>query len=321
MTAPELHPDDLLDREARALLTHEEQARLDAHLAVCPVCRFEREVRADFRAEFAALADPRSDEAPAPRAATALARTSGLRRRRARARVLGALAVTLLVAGGAAAELGGTRIVSYIAKLGGVSRPNATVPSAAPAARRPRALQRPRSEAVQPAPSLASSPEPTSSAPSAEATPAPSSAPATRERARSELADQGPVLPPATASTLFDEARLAREHGDYVGAVELYQRLLSLFPSSPQALTTQAVLGRLLLDRGAPAQALAHFDAYLASGATTLSEEAALGRALSLGRLGRTSEEAAAWQHLLRAYPGSLYAPRARERLGSLTAE
>lgn len=321
MTSPELHPDDLLDREARALLTSEEQERLDAHLAVCAVCRFEREVRADFRAEFAALAEQRGDGAPVLPRAPALRASSGLRTRRARIRVLGALAVALLVAGGAAAELGGTRIVSYIARLGAKTPPIAPTPSATPAAKRTRLVPRTRPEATQAAPLLIAPPEPASAAASTEPNTAPSAAPGPPERPHTEAVARAPVSPPASASSLFDDARVARERGDYPGAVEYYERLLSLYPSSPQALTTHAVLGRLLLDRGAPAPALAHFDAYLASGATTLGEEAMLGRALALGRLGRASEETAAWQALLRAYPSSLHAPRARERLDALTAE
>jgi len=111
---------------------------------------------------------------------------------------------------------------------------------------------------------------------------------------------------------------VAREQGDYAVAVDCYERLLALFPSSPQALTAQAVLGRLLLDRGDPGAALRHFDAYLASGETTLAEEAMLGRALAFGKLGRSVPEADAWQALLRAYPGSLHAARARDRLSVL---
>jgi hypothetical protein len=80
-------------------------------------------------------------------------------------------------------------------------------------------------------------------------------------------------------------------------------------------------LGRLLLDRGDPKAALARFDAYLASGATTLGEEALLGRALAFGKLGQSMQEAEAWQALLQRYPSSLHAARARERLAALTGE
>lgn len=54
MSVTELHPEDLLDREARGDLAPKERAMLDAHLAHCAACRLEREVRADFADEMAA---------------------------------------------------------------------------------------------------------------------------------------------------------------------------------------------------------------------------------------------------------------------------
>ena len=80
------------------------------------------------------------------------------------------------------------------------------------------------------------------------------------------------------------------------------------------------LLGRLLLDRGEdPSQALALFTRYLdASPNGTLAEEARLGRALSLQRLGRPAEERQAWQQLLSAHPNSIHAERAKKRLDEL---
>jgi hypothetical protein len=49
----EVHPEELLDREARGELTAREQALLDAHLARCAPCRLERRLRADFELEQA----------------------------------------------------------------------------------------------------------------------------------------------------------------------------------------------------------------------------------------------------------------------------
>jgi hypothetical protein len=43
-------------------------------------------------------------------------------------------------------------------------------------------------------------------------------------------------------------------------------------------------------------------------------------RALALGRLGRLHDEANEWMTLLRAYPKSVHAERARERLRQLGA-
>jgi hypothetical protein len=53
MNVSDLHPEDLLDREAEGELSPNERAMLDAHLSHCVACRLEREVRADFAAELA----------------------------------------------------------------------------------------------------------------------------------------------------------------------------------------------------------------------------------------------------------------------------
>ena len=76
-------------------------------------------------------------------------------------------------------------------------------------------------------------------------------------------------------------------------------------------------MGRLLLDRGDPAGALASFESYLATGSGELGEEAMVGRATALERLGRTAQAAGAWQALLAAYPETPFAAHARSRLGS----
>ncbi len=48
----QLHPEELLDKQARGTLGAEERARLDAHLAQCTTCRFELMVRDDFLDEL-----------------------------------------------------------------------------------------------------------------------------------------------------------------------------------------------------------------------------------------------------------------------------
>ncbi len=65
--------------------------------------------------------------------------------------------------------------------------------------------------------------------------------------------------------------------------------------------------------------ALVQFNSYLASpGGGALRESAMVGRALALGRMGRTAEERAAWQALLEAWPKSTHRKRARARLAEL---
>jgi TolA-binding protein len=138
----------------------------------------------------------------------------------------------------------------------------------------------------------------------------PASAPAT-EPAPTALA-------PATADALFAAANDARQRGAYGEAIRSYLDLTQRFPQSPEAIASHAIVGRLLLDRGEPSSALAEFDAYLQSGMTTLGEEARVGRALALERLGRSADEADAWTTLLSSYPQSVHASRARSRLAKL---
>ena len=89
MTVALLHPEDLLERDANGELTGAERARLDAHLAQCKTCRFERQVRLDFLAEEESL-DADFDvqrllsEVLAPGAERQLARSSDARAPRAR---------------------------------------------------------------------------------------------------------------------------------------------------------------------------------------------------------------------------------------------
>jgi len=75
---------------------------------------------------------------------------------------------------------------------------------------------------------------------------------------------------------------------------------------------------RFLLDRlDDPAGALAQFDGYLAQTThTALAEEALFGRATALSQLGRAEAERETWRTLLARYPSSVYADRARVRMG-----
>lgn len=47
----QLHPEDLIDKEARGDITEDELVRLEAHVAICSACRAERMMRADFEDE------------------------------------------------------------------------------------------------------------------------------------------------------------------------------------------------------------------------------------------------------------------------------
>jgi hypothetical protein len=123
-----------------------------------------------------------------------------------------------------------------------------------------------------------------------------------------------------TARDLFASANMARhdDHGSRASA--LYRELQRRYPTSDEALVSRVSFGRLLLDRlGDPSGALAQFDGYLAQTAhTALAEEALFGRASALSQLGRSDAERETWRTLLARYPSSVYADRARVRIGSI---
>jgi TolA-binding protein len=122
----------------------------------------------------------------------------------------------------------------------------------------------------------------------------------------------------ATPAVLFARANDARRRSD-PAAPGFYLDLQKRFPRSAEARLSQVTLGRLYLDRlDDAADALGQFDAYVTGGGGELEEEALVGRALALQRLGRGAEERRAWQRLLAAYPDSISADRARSRLAVL---
>src|SRR4029078_12793348 len=123
-----------------------------------------------------------------------------------------------------------------------------------------------------------------------------------------------------TPGELFARANAARRDGHTREAARLYRELQRAYPGTSEELVSRVTLGRWMLDRlNDPAGALVRFDSYLANPVhTALREEALIGRALSLGRLGREREERSAWTAFLAAFPGSVYAERARGRLEAL---
>lgn len=124
----------------------------------------------------------------------------------------------------------------------------------------------------------------------------------------------------APAADLFREANNARREGRTNDAIGAYKNLIATWPAAAETRAARVSLGVLLDKAGAPQAALEQFDAYLAgSPRDSLAEEARLGRAVVLQRLGRTSEERRAWQSLIDQHPDSLHVARAKERLQALS--
>ena len=324
MNAPDLHPEELLDRAATGALTDDERARLDQHLASCPVCRFEQRARADFQA---AGARPHDVEDVVARALAGLpvqaqppARAAAVARS---ARVLVAASVLLasMVSFAAVATVTGV-LPRVLEVLTGASREDRPAPPAAS----PRREQAPRPEASPDVTPQPPEPEPVAvpapvEAPFAALAPTPR--PRLTPRAEASVAaEPTPDIPAAAdvpdAGALFARANRERVEGRRGEAVKLYGELLATFPAAPEARVSEATLGRLLLDSGDPAAALVQLDAYLQSGDATLREEVLAARATALSRLNRPRDEAAAWSAFLQTYPDSVHAPRARARLSEL---
>jgi hypothetical protein len=312
----ELHPEDLLDRDARGELADGDRARLVAHLARCAACRFERTVRADFAGE---LRDTRGDaltpaeqivamvegKLPKPEVSADDADALPLTRRpaflRRSARVWAFAAAALLVG-----SVAGAGITTF--------RPAAPAPSVVrlPAWSRFGVLEEPSHLAAvvrRATPRPVSVPEVVEPAPTASGSPATSDAPAGARAAALPQAREG------GAAALFDAASEAQRRGDYARAVELSRELQARYPASREAHVSFATMGQLLLDRGDARGALGSMDAYATRGHDQLDEPAMVGRARALERLGRADEARAAWAALLAAFPNTPYAAYARGRL------
>jgi TolA-binding protein len=314
----DLHPEELLEREASGELGASERERLDVHLRHCPACRLERRARVDFHR----LADRPGPDVRALIANTLLPERPRGARARARPTVIrlrvALVAAALLGFGGLAAAASGwpqwrMAVLEAIA-------PGRQL-SAQASAGAPRLA---RSEALPPTalPSSAAAPDTAGAVSPAEGgpldRPMPSEPPGPAiVRTATARAPSIPAAPLEDAASLFDEANAARRRGDHGAAAATYRRLLARYPRSGEARESPVVLGRMLLDDGDAANALGYFDGYVSRGGP-LTAEAMLGRALALRQLGRADQERDAWTALAAAYPDSVHARRATARLAEL---
>jgi len=296
MTRFDLHPEELLERAGRGTLSTADRRRLELHLAECAVCRVEQALGAQAALDAEPLRDEKLLVARLKRdVARRLNTTPQQRTRRKGALIAVALATGTLASVAAAATL----VVMHRA-----ATPQSIV-AAAPAPFKAKKSQ-PAPRGAQPAPPAAALP----SAPETSDVTPPSTEPAPKPA----------VVELTSAAEAFSRANLARRDGKVKEAVRLYRTLQERFAGSSEELVSRVALGRLLLDRlGDSRGALVQFNSYLASpGSGALREEAMVGRALALGRLGRSAEERSAWKALLEAWPKSTHARRAAARLAEL---
>ena len=242
----------------------------------------------------------------------------GTHPRRRRSWAVGA--IVLFAATGATASFWSVRgaIVQHLL----TSTPEET-PAPAPVEAKARVVARAKAAPVKP---VADEPEAVEEAEAPEPTPVvvvpvpPPPVVAPRRRAPEPVNVPPPAVVEPSADDLFAAANEARRRGDPQKSFELYSLLARTYPGSRQETTARVALGRLVLDRGGDsAQALGLFTRYLDENpGGTLAEEARLGRALALTRLGSAKEERQAWQQLLAFHPNSIHAERARKRLDEL---
>lgn len=316
MKVVDLHPDDLLDKEARGELTEIERTRLETHLARCETCRFEREVRDDFAEElFMAeeeevpsqrlpplVSQPEQLDQPAPLDPELEEEVKVVERRistrpgriRKNLRVALLVAAAVMIGSAATASSVGGRVWAQVASA--LSLETTSVEVAAPPTATVVASHAPPQKRVV-------APEPTSLV-----VPETSSVPP-----ESPMVPVALATPIETPASLFDAANKARNAGDYGRAITLHRKLETTFPHSREAQASYATLGRLLLDRGDAMGALQAFDAYKAPG--PLDEAVLVGRATALERLGREGEARNTWTQLLRDFPDTPYREHAESRL------
>jgi TolA-binding protein len=292
---------DLPERQRRARFSSSQQRALEAHYGVCSSCRTARQLLTDFAAldtvdpqdgariaQLAALARSRASGAPVGRAVPV--------RKRSLVRASALAAALLLLVGGAFASARLRRAKS---------EPQPASPNGVSAAQ--------SSLGATLTPTILGATSPTESATTTPASPAAPSTSAAADSTHMRAAD------PISAAALLREAGTALRRGDRDGAVSLYQKLQTGFPTSAEALLSHVSLGRLFAERGQPRAAVHEFDRYLsAAPGGVLLPEALYGRARALNGLGDRADELRTWQRLLRDFPDSTYADRARDRLAQL---
>lgn len=120
----------------------------------------------------------------------------------------------------------------------------------------------------------------------------------------------------SSPAAVLEAANGARADRDFARATALYRTLQQRWPESRESAVGCVALGRLLLDRDdadAAADTFARCVAQHPRGPVV--EQAWVGRAEALEALGRDASARQAWSELLRRFPDSLYAGKARRKL------
>jgi TolA-binding protein len=121
-------------------------------------------------------------------------------------------------------------------------------------------------------------------------------------------------LESGSARALFRQANQAR-HADWAEAEALYARLIQRHPDSSEAATAEMALAQHALASGRPALALRWFRAHQQRSTSALRVEAIWGEARALEELGAGAQARRVWQRLIDEHAHSTYAQVARQRL------
>jgi TolA-binding protein len=277
------HPEAALDMALDGTLPAAQRRDLNLHLAACAACAAHMAAAQRARQTLAEQPwDEQMDRQAVERAMTGLFPPRFAKLRYRRAFGLGFALAGLLLAGGmAGAGLWRSHRSSSVPLL--LPEPSRGTSAPAPSQAEPRFI-------AEPAP--------------------PSDEPAMQRSSRAQ----------PSAAALFAQALTLRSEGKVDAAIAVHLRLQRLYPAARETRVSFALAGRLLLERDSPDQALAQFNQYLTRPGD-VAEEALVGRATALGRLGHSAAEAAAWRDVIERHPGSIYATRAKERLAALAGK
>lgn len=298
-------PEDLLGLRRAGQLSAADERLLDEHLLSCAHCALDESLHESFA--NAGRAQATDEELIARAVNRTLATRRGPRVRRSWSLAAGIAAALVMAAG----------LASAAAWLYGRARPHGPRPAtetvSAPAARPPT----PAAPATAAVPKLAI-PEP-ASIPVEQ----PRTAPVRPRMHRRPVVSEEPPTAPAPGGVLdlkalFAAANEARRGGELDRAGALYTELQRRFPDSREAQLSLVSYGRILLDRGRAAEALAQFERHIrAASGGVLAAEAFYGQARALTSLHREAEARQCWADLLARFPDSIYADVARSHLGT----